>query len=70
MARFEETMRRLAMFDEGFVGDSAGLRFNPGGAQALDPKIVALQVGVSVALGTPTVCLQWATGRCRDRARE
>ena len=67
MARFEETMRRLAMFDEGFVGDSAGLRFNPGGAQALDPKIVALQES-----GCRCACSghQPGAGRYRDRARE
>jgi alkylhydroperoxidase/carboxymuconolactone decarboxylase family protein YurZ len=63
-ARFQETLRRLAMSDEGFVEDQAGLGIGPAGVSALDPKTAALlQVGVSVALGSPAVCLGWSTGR-------
>jgi alkylhydroperoxidase/carboxymuconolactone decarboxylase family protein YurZ len=62
--RFQETLRRLAMIDEGFVEDQAGLRLGPAAASALDPKTAALlQVAVSVALGSPAVCLEWSTGR-------
>jgi len=62
--RFQETLRRLAMIDEGFVEDQAGLRLGPAAASALDPKTTALlQVGVSVALGAPAVCLEWSAGR-------
>ena len=51
-ARFQETLRRLAMIDEGFVADEAGFGLDPAAASALDPKTVALlQVAVSVALG-------------------
>ena len=33
-------------------------------ASALDPKTAALlQVGASVALGSPAVCLEWSAGR-------
>ena len=62
--RFQETLRRLAMIDEGFVEDEAGLGLGPAAASALDPKIAALlRVGVSVALGSTAVCLEWSAGR-------
>jgi 4-carboxymuconolactone decarboxylase len=62
--RFQETLRRLAMIDEGFVEDQAGLGLGPAARSALDPKTAALlQVGVSVALGSPAVCLEWSVGR-------
>ena len=63
-ARFQETLRRLAMIDEGFVADEAGFGLDPAAASALDPKTVALlQVAVSVALGSAAVCLEWSAGR-------
>ena len=63
-ARFQETLRRLAMIDEGFVEDEAGLGLDPAAASALEPKTAALlQVAVSVALGSSAVCLQWSTAR-------
>jgi len=63
-ARFQETLRRLAMIDEAFVEDQAGLRLVPAGALILDPKTTALlQLGVSVAIGSPTVCIEWSTGQ-------
>src|SRR4029077_1070677 len=63
-ARFQETLRRLAMIDEGFVADEAGLRLGQAGASALDPKTTALlQLGVSAAIGSQAVCLEWSTGR-------
>jgi 4-carboxymuconolactone decarboxylase len=62
--RFQETLRKLAMIDEGFVEDEAGLGLDPVGQTDLDPKTAALlQVGVSVAIGSPAVCLEWSTGR-------
>ena len=62
--RFQETLRRLAMIDEGFVENQAGLGLGPAAESALDPKTAALlQVGVSVALGSPAVCLEWSAGR-------
>ena len=63
-ARFQETLRRLAMIDEGFVEDEAGLGLGPGCTPALDPKTAALlRVGVSVAIGSPGVCLHWSANR-------
>jgi 4-carboxymuconolactone decarboxylase len=60
--RFQETLRRLAMIDEGFVQDEAGLGLDP--ASALEPKTAALlQVAVSVAIGSSAVCLEWSAGR-------
>jgi 4-carboxymuconolactone decarboxylase len=62
--RFQETLRRLAMIDEGFVEDQAGLGLGPAAASALDPKTAALlQLGASVAIGSPAVCLEWCAGR-------
>jgi alkylhydroperoxidase/carboxymuconolactone decarboxylase family protein YurZ len=64
MARFQETLRRLAMIDEGFVENEAGLGLGLGKTSALDPRTAALlQVGVSVAIGSPAVCLEWSATR-------
>ena len=64
MMRFQDTLRRLAMIDEGFVEDEAGLGVGQVKTSALDPKTTALlQVGVSVAIGSPAVCLEWSAGR-------
>ena len=63
-ARFQETLRRLAMIDEGFVQDEARLGLGLDLSSALDPKTVALlRVGASVAIGSPAVCLEWSAGR-------
>ena len=62
--RFQETLRRLAMIDEGFVEDEAGLGLDPAAALALDLKTAALlRVAVSVAIGSPGACLEWSAGR-------
>jgi len=63
-ARFQETLRRLAMVDEAFVGYQAGLGLDPAGKLALDAKTVSLlQLAASVATGSPGVCLEWSTAR-------
>ena len=50
--------------DEGFVEGQAGLGLGLAGTAALGPKTAALlQVGVSVAIGSPAVCLEWSAGR-------
>jgi alkylhydroperoxidase/carboxymuconolactone decarboxylase family protein YurZ len=60
--KFQETLRRLAMIDEGFVEDEA--RLGLAAASALDPKTATLlQVAVSVVIGPPAVCLEWSVGR-------
>jgi 4-carboxymuconolactone decarboxylase len=60
--RFQETLRKLAMIDEGFVEDEARLGLDP--ASALEPKTAALlQVAVFVAIGSSAVCLEWSAGR-------
>jgi len=60
--RFQETLRRLAIFDEGFVGAGFGLDLLD--TPALDAKTTALlQVAVSVAIGSSAVCLQWSAAR-------
>jgi 4-carboxymuconolactone decarboxylase len=63
-ARFQETLRRLSIIDEGFVEDEAGVRLGSCNASALDPKTTALlQIGVAVAIGSSAVCLEWSAGR-------
>ena len=64
--RFQETLRRLAMIDEGFIEDRAGLGLGLSHARtpALHPKIAALlQLGAAVAIGASPVCVEWSTGR-------
>jgi 4-carboxymuconolactone decarboxylase len=61
-ARFQETLRRLAIFHEGLVEARPG----PGllDASSLDARTVALlQVAASVAIGSSAVCLQWSAAR-------
>ena len=61
-ARYEETLRRLAIFDEGFA--EAGLGLGMAGPSALDARTSALlRLGVSVAIGASPVCLQWSAAR-------
>ena len=63
-ARFQDTLRRLAMFDEAFVKDQTGLGLGLAGAFALDDKTAALlQLAGAVAVGSPGVCLEWSTTR-------
>jgi alkylhydroperoxidase/carboxymuconolactone decarboxylase family protein YurZ len=61
-ARFQETLRRLAIFDESLAGAPPGPHL--ASASVLDGKTVGLlQVAASVALGSSAVCLQWSTAR-------
>ena len=65
-ARFQETLRRLAMIDESFVEDEAGLglRLGLAGTSVLDHKTAALlQLAVSAAIGSSAMSLEWSTGR-------
>ena len=63
-ARAREILRRLAIIDEGLVEGQAGLRADPPGLSALDPKTAALlQLAVLVATGASAYSLQWGTGR-------
>ena len=63
-ARFQAALRRLAMIDEGFVEDEAGLGLGLVRTSALDPRTAALlHVAVLVAIGSPAVCLDWSAGR-------
>ena len=62
--RFEGMLRKLAVVDEGFAGDQAGLVFGPPGARVLDSRTAALvRVGVLAAIGAPEVCLEWSATR-------
>ena len=63
-ARFQETLRRLAIIDETFVEDAAGTCLGPAGTSALDPRTaLLLQLGALVATGASPECVQWSTGR-------
>ena len=62
--RSEEILRKLAVVDEGFAGDQAGLVLGAPRARILDPRTAALvRVGVLAAIGAPEVCLEWSTTR-------
>jgi 4-carboxymuconolactone decarboxylase len=62
VARFQETLRRLAIFDEGLAEAGSGL--GQAETPALDAKTAALlQVAVAVAIGSSAVCLEWSTAR-------
>ena len=63
MARFQETLRRLATIDEGFVLGQVGPGLGLAWISVPDPKTAALrQVGVSAALGSPAICLESSVG--------
>ncbi len=62
--RYQEILCRLAIVDEGFVRDQAGLGLVLPGSPFLDPKTAALvRVGALAAIGSPEVCLEWSTSR-------
>jgi len=64
IVRFQEILRRLAIIDEGFAEDQAGLGLGLPAFWCLDPKTAALvRVGALVAAGSPGVCLEWGTTR-------
>ena len=64
VVRYQEILRRLAIIDDGFVEDPAGLGLGLAGPRVLDPKTVALvRVGSLAAIGAPAVCLEWSTTR-------
>ena len=63
-ARFQEILRRMAIIDEAFVEDHAGLALGLPASRCLDPKTAALvRVGALAAIGSPEVCLEWSTTR-------
>ena len=62
--RYEEILCRLAIVDEGFVGDQTRLVLGPSGVRVLDPKTAALvRVGALAAIGAPEVCLEWSSSQ-------
>ena len=64
MMRFREILRRLAIVDEGFADDQAGLGLGLRESWALDPRTAALvRVGALAAIGSPEVCLEWSTSQ-------
>ncbi len=61
---YREILRRLAIVDERFVGDHAGLGLGPARVRDLDSKTAALvRVGVLAAIGAPEVCLEWSSSQ-------
>ena len=62
--RPEEILRKLAVVDEGFAVDQAGLVLGAPGARVLEPRTAALvRVGVLAAIGAPEVCLEWSSSQ-------
>lgn len=61
---FRETLRRLAIIDERFVEERAGLGLGLPRSALLDAKTTALvQMGAVVAIGSPGVSVEWTTTR-------
>jgi alkylhydroperoxidase/carboxymuconolactone decarboxylase family protein YurZ len=61
---FREILRRLAIIDEGFADDQAGLGLGLRKCSALVPKTAALvRLGALAAIGSPEVCLEWSTSQ-------
>jgi hypothetical protein len=53
VVRYQEILRRLAIIDDGFVEDPAGLGLGLAGSRVLDPKTAALvRVGALAAGAT------------------
>jgi 4-carboxymuconolactone decarboxylase len=64
MTRYQDILRKLAIIDEGFVEDGAGLGLGPAGTTALDARTVALlRLGASVAIGSSTICHEWSAAQ-------
>ena len=64
MTRFQDILRKLAIIDEGFVEDEAGLGLGPAGTTALDARTVALlRLGALVAIGSSTICHEWSAAQ-------
>jgi 4-carboxymuconolactone decarboxylase len=62
--RYQEILRKLAIIDDSFVEDKAGLGLGLARSQVLDPKTAALvRVGALAAIGSPAVCLEWSAAR-------
>ena len=60
--RFQEILRKLAIIDESFFEDRAGLVLDLPPVGLLKPKVVALiRIGALVALGSPGACVEWST---------
>jgi alkylhydroperoxidase/carboxymuconolactone decarboxylase family protein YurZ len=60
----EETLRRLAIVDDGFVESQAGLGLGMSGTRVLDARTARLvQVAALAAIGAPAVCLEWGSTR-------
>lgn len=60
---YQDILRRLAIIDERFVTDKAGLVLGkPRDGWVLDPKVAGLvRIGALAAIGSPEVCLEWST---------
>lgn len=64
IAKFQETLRKLALIDERFIEAGVGLRLGQAPASTLDAKTAALlQLGAVVAIGSPPVCVEWSAAR-------
>ena len=78
MARFQQTLRRLAMDDEAFVPEEAELGLDRAGTSTRDPRTAALlrlggrwlsgrrRPAWNGAVRTPVVCVTSGTGTRRS----
>ena len=64
MMRFQEILRRLAIVEEGFADDQAGLGLSLRESWALDARTAALvRVGALAAIGSPRSAWNGAPAR-------
>jgi 4-carboxymuconolactone decarboxylase len=62
-ARYQETLRRLAIIDESAVEQHAGLGLGLPGAHLLDARTAELARVAAAATGAPAACLEWSVTR-------
>jgi 4-carboxymuconolactone decarboxylase len=67
IARYEETLRRLVLHDEGCIQSMLGIHLSDNDAPGLDPKTQALvRLGGLVAMGAALASCHWAAEAALD----
>jgi 4-carboxymuconolactone decarboxylase len=67
IARYEETLRRLVLHDEGSIQSMLGIHLSDNDAPRLDPKTQALvRLGGLVAMGAALASCHWAAEAALD----
>ena len=62
--RYQEILRRLAIIDDDFVEDPAGLGLCLAGDRIMDPRTTEqVRVETQAAIRSSAICLEWSTAR-------